>query len=658
MMESFALKRFTEEVYADEAASDIVDSILANVEGFIATQFISSIDIPLALEKSMTKIYKMVEWSTYSHDGIIDDDFVLPPEPPVESDADSTVAGAADNNSVDEDAYTHLEELICDDEPVPMRIDPWARGSIHVRKPVQETGLPYQADDKERDYAPSVGSFKSSYSSKFGARSSFRSIGSAGSRRSAGTGRMRSTQGSRRGSNGSISENKEEGQQVWSLDGEDGSMFPNFTATNRQFDLLMKQRRIKQKSMTSDGEEKEGFDLLQDTIQEKTKDLPKGKYVLDREGNPTIVKPIRPDNLPAYSQPTGLRIASQNLEADRAAAEALAAEEAEKKENKKIGNKKKKKPVVRVAGSRAVDSRDQKYFQPSSSLAVNMAGVEDNMMIQPGVTVRVEENVRFGGPVPNNPVKLSRRQYAERTAQFGSGPTLSNSEDDDDDGFLGSSDVDRGHEMGSADDGYPTSPTHFVADAPSRDGAQTSDSKLPKSMRGLRLPDVDPFAGGRKVEVEEAAVEKDPFEDADPHRPLPSTVSQVAHRRPSTRQKENVRALHGGMDKENPRDRAPPKSMVAVSDRKHLAAPYLGKTTGHGLSDVLDGEHHYDISKTVPAVSYMDSAFTQPSFKSQSQASSASVTQQNSPRGTKKGLGTDGSGQRRDRVQIHSRLMP
>jgi hypothetical protein len=655
-MENFALKRFTEEVYADEAASDIIYLVLSNVEDFIATQFISSIDVPLALEKSMNKIYKMVEWSTYSHDGVISDDFILPPEPPTESDADSTVPGSADNNE-DEDKYSHLEQLDCDDEPVPMTIDPWARGTVHVRKATQDQAVPYQADGEKREYTPSVGSFKSSYSSKWGARSSFRSIGSAGSRRSAAS-RMRSAQSSRRGSIGSVlTENKEEGQHVWSLDGEDAEMFPNFTATNRQFDMLMKQRRIKQKAMATGEEEKEGLDLLQETIQEKTKDLPKGKYVLDKDGNPTIIKPIKADSLPAYTQPTGLRIASHDLEADRAAAEALAAEEAEKKENKKFG-KKKKKPVVRVAGSRAVDSRDQAFFQPSSSLAVNMAGAENDMMIQPGVTVRVEENVRFGGPVPNNPVKLSRRQYAERTAQFGSGPTFSNSEDED--GFLGSGEVDRGHEIGAMSDDYPTSPTHFVAEKSSRDGAQTGDSQLPKSMRGLRLPDIDPFAGGRKVEAEEVVLEKDPFEDADPNRPLPSTVSQVAHRRPSTRQKENVRALHGGMDKENPRDRAPPKSMVAVSDRKHLAAPYLGKSTGHGLGDVLDGESDYDISK-MPAVSYMESAFTQPSFKSQSQsqASSASATQQNSPRGTKKGAfasGVEASGKRRDKVQVFSRM--
>lgn len=91
--------KFLESIELDDVAIDAIEHLLISVEREITSNFLAKIEVPYATEQSMQKLYKILAWSTYTHDGLMDKK-----EP-------------------------NLEKFQPDGEPSPVSIDPWARGT-------------------------------------------------------------------------------------------------------------------------------------------------------------------------------------------------------------------------------------------------------------------------------------------------------------------------------------------------------------------------------------------------------------------------------------------------------------------------------------------------------------------------------------------------
>ena len=92
-------ERFFQGLESDEIASDAIEFILENTESAINAKFIASIEVSVATENAMQKLYKIVAWSMFAHDGNLE------------------ISSGA------------LERFSPDGEPCPVSIDPWARGT-------------------------------------------------------------------------------------------------------------------------------------------------------------------------------------------------------------------------------------------------------------------------------------------------------------------------------------------------------------------------------------------------------------------------------------------------------------------------------------------------------------------------------------------------
>jgi hypothetical protein len=90
---------FLEDVYRGECVDDAIELIWYGVSNEITKRWLSSIDKPIAVEIAMLKMKKIVAWSAVEHDG----------------------------NSGE--GSQPLELMNPDSEPVPVVIDPWARGA-------------------------------------------------------------------------------------------------------------------------------------------------------------------------------------------------------------------------------------------------------------------------------------------------------------------------------------------------------------------------------------------------------------------------------------------------------------------------------------------------------------------------------------------------
>jgi hypothetical protein len=90
---------FLEDVYSRECVDDAVEFLLENLSLVITKNWLGTIERPLAAEIAMLKMKKIVAWATSEYDGI------------------------------DAKREEPLEHLRPDDEPIPVSLDPWARGT-------------------------------------------------------------------------------------------------------------------------------------------------------------------------------------------------------------------------------------------------------------------------------------------------------------------------------------------------------------------------------------------------------------------------------------------------------------------------------------------------------------------------------------------------
>lgn len=97
-MESYYRESIVNGVDCDEIVAEEIENILSCVSKGISDVWLSTIDIPVAVEIAMLKIKKVTAWSVLQHDGVL-----------LES--------------------TPLEVLTPDEEPSRVNIDPWSRGT-------------------------------------------------------------------------------------------------------------------------------------------------------------------------------------------------------------------------------------------------------------------------------------------------------------------------------------------------------------------------------------------------------------------------------------------------------------------------------------------------------------------------------------------------
>ena len=74
-------------------------------------------------------------------------------------------------------------------------------------------------------------------------------------------------------------------------------------------------------------------------------------------------------------------------------------------------NQKKARPFVRVAGSRGIEES----FRPIISLATTLSGVETIPKVNLGVSIKSSSDVRKGDDIPDDPKRMSRKQYISRS---------------------------------------------------------------------------------------------------------------------------------------------------------------------------------------------------------------------------------------------------
>ena len=94
-----ASSRIRSDIDTDDIISDVFDYLFQSFDAALTTKFIESIEIPVATEMAMMRLYKITAWATCEHDG----------------------KSTAPNGI--------LELFTPDAEPEPVSIDPWARGT-------------------------------------------------------------------------------------------------------------------------------------------------------------------------------------------------------------------------------------------------------------------------------------------------------------------------------------------------------------------------------------------------------------------------------------------------------------------------------------------------------------------------------------------------
>lgn len=430
-------ERFDEDSTIDEEIRGILHGvILGNVDREIRKIWLRSTVAPKAAKIQMQKLDRIIAWATLEYDGA-----VTTGENP-------------------------LETYIPDGEPAPASIDTWARGSVPVRKaPVQEpefeSGL-----TSARSRTNSVSSRQSGSSRRSGTMRSSRYASSA--------------RGSSRGKDGKMEPLYDDDHpEIFMLDDDENEEeLMKLDESRKMFKALQKVKMSAEISVASLESEDDEFSMLQSQVDRAAKDLKGKKYIMDKDGNPILLNPVKGDNLPPFLMPVKMSVTNVPTAEEKAAA-AAAAEKAAKK--KKGGNKSKEGKKIRVAGSREVEAE---YFVPSTSLTTVLATTEPT--INPGVTMKFGDSVREGGEVPEDSLKPTRKAYATKIANS-----------------MGNITSPSGHDIGMSlsrggIDLEGSTETFGVGDL------EGGSYELPASMsllrNKMREPDIDPLSGSRVIE--------------------------------------------------------------------------------------------------------------------------------------------------------------
>ena len=292
------------------------------------------------------------------------------------------------------------------------------------------------------------------------------------------------------------------------------------------------------------------FEAIQEEIGNAAKDLKGKKFVIDKEGRLLTLHPVRPENLPPFAVPLKACVTENGRD-----------------EVSAINGAKKKKKVIRVAGSPSVSDL---YFKAASTLATSLAGGDQIEIINPGVSIQNGDNMRSGDSFPSDPRRANRKEYLRVGSNL-----MKYTMDDSVAELL---------------------PRSLQA---SRDTATESIYEVEESIyepsgsrsAAFTAPDVDIFEGARKVPEREREI-SDTADESGMGAMLyggmstASILSTTSSRFPSKaseKQRRNISLLSGGPSVAGNRDRVIPQGMLPPSERTKLPAPPMGRTTGHGL---------------------------------------------------------------------------
>jgi hypothetical protein len=505
------LEQFQDDEDIEFFIREYVDEVWSSVSKKISTDWLEKMQTPLAADVALIKLNRIVSVATTQYDAVVVDN-----EP--------------------------LEKHIPDEEPVPVAIDPWARGAVTTRKLPLGAGGEFNSDFDMVDRAPSVNSGAS-----FASFASFRSKNSAGSvgkvstagrshRARTGAAAMEGTsrEGGHRGGTGEIIDLDEEG---------DHDRNENMNATGHLFDMLQKtQRKVNIKNKDSGGKEE---------IDKATKELKGKKFVLNSEGMPITIVNVKAENLPPYAVPVGLNISTKR---DLSSEGASAVEE-----TKSVP----KKRTIRVAGSREIDDN---FFTAVTSLASTLSG-GGNIQLNPGVSMKSgDTGIREGPATAQDPKKVSRQAYMNKHK-----PSPSYSQ-----GLEDTSAYNGGPSI--AEESFGTADTGNLGNEVSLRGTANASVVSAVSMRSSRFPDLDPTEGGKK----RAPPPQENLYVEQQQPPSLKNKQALLPTKPGSRQVENMHLLAGGSNNPMTRDRVAPAAQIPASELKRLPPPVLGRSTGHG----------------------------------------------------------------------------
>ena len=326
---------------------------------------------------------------------------------------------------------------------------------------------------------------------------------------------------------------------------------------------------------------------MQEEIERATKEFKGKKFTLDVDGKPVQISPVVPDRLPPFAYQLGLNITSGPSEPNT--------------KQVKESLPKKKKYKVRVVGSRDIEDS---FFVASSSLVTSLSG--GNIILNPGVSIRTNDQMREGPPPPEDPRKPSRKTFfANRSVISGSsvlgGPST-----------LGSVPADSPNsDFRSSDPRSRRSSAASPSDFSDMHSPHPSPNVPVVPLRSTRFAEVDPLEGARKIqpklqpiiEPSDAELGLGPGVTIGSKAPPPKLPSK-----PSTKQGEIVEKVFGGHEQPKPRDRDPPRAQVPPTDRKKLPPPPIGlsqrpRVVQSGINQssvsIASGQSNDLLSKTV-----------------------------------------------------------
>jgi hypothetical protein len=562
------INRLEEDLDTRHFISDAIAVIFSAFDQRLGDLELEKLEAPLATELAMAKLHKLIDLATMAYDGAGNPDEIF-------------------------------ERMSPDGEPYPDKIDSWARGFVTTRKVVIEEINFNKGSLTARSGAPSVSSYRSSATGKTRSSSASRTVRSLGSRASDRDGKAQDTTG-----------------QIIELDGPDNE-FGDFNATGSMFEMLPRAKRKKEKGNFSDINENDDdvkgeFELLQEQFAKTAKDLRGKKFILDRYGQPIILGNFDPKRLPALTTaphlqvkegPTGRRgdVSSRSQQSAGGYYHPKVSPRTQKIEEEQAAislmrqqhghlppgaTKDQKRQFIRVAGSRGVDEAS---FMPTVSLATTLSGVDHIPRVNPGVIVRSKTSSKAGEAVVEDAKHISRKTLLAKTSpqqQLGGlsqasvmSPVGSSSM------FSPGNRSQQGLTVGFQESSFVAGPN----------GQDLPDVQVSIDS----LPDFNRLEGSRKiVRVDETRDWTDAELGIGPYDPAMSQTSSKAGgqspdsrmsqsklpQKPSGRQEHNIRLLRGSPDKGKPKDRDQPKSIHPVAQRRHLPAPPLGQTMGHGLT--------------------------------------------------------------------------
>lgn len=304
-------------------------------------------------------------------------------------------------------------------------------------------------------------------------------------------------------------------------------------------------------------------------MEKAAKELNGKKFILDRYGKPVVVGKVNVDSLPPFSVPLDLNIKSDDGKKSPYSNRGVSSSDLDIE----LDAKDKRKPNLRVAGHRSVDS---KSFTALTTMSTTLSDIDTIPKVNPGVSIKSATTVRSGSEITEDPSRISRKTYFSRSGSL-----------------AGSSSSYAQGKMSKTygGDSFATeynSQSYVSNDAPrEKRGGRNQNDLLPASMRSIdTLPDIDnPLFDGKPVE--ETSSVFDPTDEDLGLGPAMTTGMPRVGKLPAkmtAEHKQNIEKLHGKADNGKPRDRDMPKNMRPVKERKHLPAPPLGHIVGHGLS--------------------------------------------------------------------------